>query len=951
MVRIVALASAFCTSQAMVLRDSSSSKELTLSSEVSQLLDTLSTSLLNPNLAATANLDSAMRAVQAKMDLGSAAAAVEHKSDLPSEVQHLVQKVGSGVDLGFAAEFSEESLAKARRALNGLVEKAWIELDDKIMVCKGFEDMNREMYGQVTRDIARLIAQINDLERIEAEAVDGIAMKEQEIIDTEALLDQETASYNAEYATNSAELTIRQNDLDVFQFILVFTKCEDATSLGQMKVCESRSGRRSLVFKDHEANQKYNKMLTPAAKKEISRLLHGFGGSSFLQQPQNASVVPNVAKVEAVKDGASPEEASLACNPDMVPDCALLHDKLSLMWGEFKDKVDELTYEMMKNEYQFAELKTNLNSQITMLTAKKATLNQLLAEARGNLANDNEELKQKYTQKAELDDQYVKYMAACKKRIDWIFYQDMCAIKIVRNAVMENSTVCPAADIVDCQMGDWVPEECSVSCDDSCSPQEPYKCGGWQMMKREPVVPNDDCGIKCPRKEIYKRCGQFHCPINCDMSSWSGWSKCSAECGGGLQGHTRSILTKPKNGGLPCNTVEESRPCHTESCTRDCVLAGWTAWTPCSVACSGGYHEKFRHVAIPIRGEGKCPIETSHFRYEKGDCNTQACRGDEVCVANQDLVIAVDGSGSIRDTGFAILKTFVAKLLNRYETQYWGNDAVKLAIVLFGNGVIMPDGKSVSPAIIRQPLTFDMAAVKTAVNDLPFKKGFTNMAQAFAAAETAFTQGSRRGSQSAVLVVTDGKPSFNFMTTQMVEQLDDKAVSRYFLVVSEESLDSDAMGVLKTWASQPWETNLVHVPGGLTLLESDPDTFVAKSLVKFCPNAYSPGDTAWEEVSYGYAHVMDGHFCGERLDDNLLGTVDTVEQCAALISGAGGESFIYGVSFAAGKCYKGTVSVDEAQFNTWQGSKMDPACPDGDKKSSTLFDFYAMEPVAAADVQ
>jgi len=159
------------------------------------------------------------------------------------------------------------------------------------------------------------------------------------------------------------------------------------------------------------------------------------------------------------------------------------------------------------------------------------------------------------------------------------------------------------------------------------------------------------------------------------------------------------------------------------------------------------------------------------------------------------------------------------------------------------------------------------------------------------------------------------------------------------------------MGVLKTWASQPWETNLVHVPGGLTLLESDPDTFVAKSLVKFCPNAYSPGDTAWEEVSYGYAHVMDGHFCGERLDDNLLGTVDTVEQCAALISGAGGESFIYGVSFAAGKCYKGTVSLDEAQFNTWPGSKMDPACPDGDKKSSTLFDFYAMEPVAAADVQ
>merc|ERR1719454_1799748 len=204
------------------------------------------------------------------MDVGSAAKMIEHK-ELTPDVQHLVQSVAKGetsTDLGFSAAFSEESLAKARKALNGLVEKAWIELDDKIMVCKGFEDMNRENYGQVTRDIARLIAQINDLERIEAEAVDGIAAKEQEILDVEQLLDQETSSYNAEYATNSAELTIRQNDLDVFQFILVFTKCEDATSFGQMKVCESKSGHRSIMFNNHDTTSKYRKMLTPTAKKE-----------------------------------------------------------------------------------------------------------------------------------------------------------------------------------------------------------------------------------------------------------------------------------------------------------------------------------------------------------------------------------------------------------------------------------------------------------------------------------------------------------------------------------------------------------------------------------------------------------------------------------------------------------------------------------------------------------
>jgi hypothetical protein len=198
-------------------------------------------------------------------------------------------------------------------------------------------------------------------------------------------------------------------------------------------------------------------------------------------------------------------------------------------------------------------------------------------------------------------------------------------------------------------------------------------------------------------------------------------------------------------------------------------------------------------------------------------------------MAKQDLVICIDGSGSVKPSGFKILQEFVGKLLERYMTQYWGDDAVKLAIVLFGNGVIMPDGKTVAPALLKQGLTFEMDHVKQAVKDLKFKKGFTNMAQAFAVAETAFILGSRREASSAVMVITDGKPSFKFMTNEMVEQLDDKGITRYFLLVNDEDLDSDANKVMKSWASQPWETNLIHVPGGLTLLEADMDLWAASA--------------------------------------------------------------------------------------------------------------------------
>ena len=38
------------------------------------------------------------------------------------------------------------------------------------------------------------------------------------------------------------------------------------------------------------------------------------------------------------------------------PECGLLHEKLSLMWGDYQDKVDELTMEMNKSAYLIERL-------------------------------------------------------------------------------------------------------------------------------------------------------------------------------------------------------------------------------------------------------------------------------------------------------------------------------------------------------------------------------------------------------------------------------------------------------------------------------------------------------------------------------------------------------------------------------------------------------------------
>jgi len=769
--------------------------------------------------------------------------------------------------------------------------------------------------------------------------------------------------------------------LDVFQFILTFTRCADATSLlqhtsnvNETRICAVRGGGHTMCFHDHGAQTKFNQMMARSSKHTISQILEQVeGGSmtSFLQGNQAPTTTANPAIAAALTAPVSPVAGAdeplpkgfvpapfcceaygvscgapgggIMCSPD-TPDCGLLHDKLSLMWGDYKDKVDELTMEINKNAYLFEELKITLNDQIKILVNSKARFSMLLSEARSNLAADREEVKAKQEQKIELERVYIDEMKKCCERVKWIMFQDMCALIVVRNAVLEASTECPGDQIVDCDLDAWVGKQCTVECDDSCpeipDASEVYSCGGWQEIYRKVVVAPDACGLSCPDLSRTKKCNQKKCPVDCVMSEWSGWSKCTADCEGGVRSHTRSLLTKPKNGGLSCNTNEETEACNTMSCDRDCTLARWTPWTPCSVACGGGLQSRAKHVLIPTRGFGKCPKETSRKRFRERQCNQQDCVGDEICVANQDLVIAIDGSGSVREDGFNILKSYAVALIAKYEATYFGASAMKVGVVEFGNGIIMEDGVTVSPAMNVQPLTTDMSTVKTAVEGMVQKKGFTNMAQAFALAETMYTSTGRKGAQSAILVITDGKPSFQFQTNELVEQLDDKGVSRFFVVVGESEKDLDLM---KKWASVPWETNLLHVPG-LAVVEADEGLWAQKALTLFCPAAMSPSLLTVKETSGGFMHVKDGGYCGGR--GSLLSTeANDAEACANLAAGAGAQSFLLGIWFRRGYCYAGEMQVDTTQYEAWSGGRSDPACPDG-WTNSMIFDFYAMQPLA-----
>jgi len=508
---------------------------------------------------------------------------------------------------------------------------------------------------------------------------------------------------------------------------------------------------------------------------------------------------------------------------------------------------------------------------------------------------------------------------------------------------MSYSTVSPPENIVDCAVTDFVPGECSVSCDDTCPHEDdPYGCGGWQTLTREVIIKNNEFGYECVELEKKRKCNQIKCPVDCVESEWSLYSACTREeCGGGTKSRTRSILVKPMNGGMSCNTVIETVPCNTQSCDRDCSLAEWTPWTPCAVACGGGFKEKFRHVTVPIRGNGECPKPGSTWRRQMEVCNSHECVGDEICIARQDLIIAIDGSGSLREAGFNVLKDFAAKMIDKYQGMYYGFEDMKIGIIQFGNGEIQEDG-TISDAKEILPLTGDMSEVKAAIEGLEWLKGFTNMAQAFGKAEGMLIRGGRKIAQSAVLTLTDGKPSFLFQTHQRIMELKDKHVKMFFMPVTE--FEGEELALMKEWATEPWQTHLVHVPG-LEMLGADEEVFAQKALVEFCPNAISPSSLKAEEESLGYFLVREDGLCGKQAGMLAVDAMDPA-QCAELCAKAGFTSFSFGKVYAAGHCFASDLEVTAELAEQFKANRANPTCPeDSGFSESLLYDFYALEPI------
>jgi len=892
-----------------------------------------------------------------KMDVGEALKRLEGK--MPAAVP---PEVLAFVHTDKKAALDDASIEKANNIVRNFIIEGWVKLDAKLLECKTFEDRNRGSYDQVQTDLARLAEEISDLERQRSEANENIQTKEMEFLQVKFELRKQTMMYMRIRWTNSQEMIIRKNDAAVFLFILRFTECtRDYKEVKVVKLTLAQVGhdatqcdcRRAPLFNLDDPNLKdqLNKM-SPKAREFVIAAFNGVTASpslSLLQSGTASQTIQDPAPPPAsdrspVQEGMGLDDMAKKCG-DCVPDfCEEFHDKVSLLWGKYQDMVDELQAEMDRNEARFIELRANFITQLDIIKTAKGRYMMLLAEVISNLNQAQSQQSEKQQQKFELVVEFRTEMMKCKKEIHDIMCNDIVAWLCIRNKIMLEHTVTTTKIIQDCVVSYWVPSDCSVPCDDTCPTSvkmgetiDPYACGGWQTLTRHVVTAVPEFFVKyavsCPKMmTTTRKCNQQKCPVDCEMSMWSGWSKCTKDCEGGVRSRTRGVLTKPMNGGESCNTVQETEPCNTGSCDRDCALHEWTEWGFCTMACTvrgppeGAVplQERVRRVDIPTRGEGVCPKDESAARFEERRCNTFDCPvpGPLLCIAQQDLIIAIDSSGSLKEFGFKTIQNFIHKLIDQYQAKYYGELAMQIGVVEFGNGRVEKDG-TVTSAIEVVPLTNNMDTVKTNIAAMKYQGGFTNMAQALVLAESMLKSG-RHKAQSAVLVVTDGKPTKVFETNQQVVKMKDAATKLFFAPVTSEG--GADLGLMRHWSSQPWESHYVHVPG-IYALKGSTSAFADRFIATFCPQAFDPSATLIVEKELGFFLLKTHAICGDPTQGNRLSTnLKNVGECAALTRlakcGAAADkncaAFSYGEWYRKGYCYSEHFTINEADIAKWQ---------------------------------
>jgi len=500
------------------------------------------------------------------------------------------------------------------------------------------------------------------------------------------------------------------------------------------------------------------------------------------------------------------------------PNCPKLLDKIDQIRGEIIDQLTQKTKELEAHNTYCKGITDGLNTEIQILINQLTVWNVELAKATGQLGglqiSQREYMAIKHQVCKELREKYTE----CYKDLTALELE-ICGLLKIRQSVYNRVKAPdlkpgdPQIIIQDCEMGDWVVGPCSSTCVDA------QGRAGVQLITRSPAIkwdpstPEGKYGMSCPPSMVSRDCSYIPCPIDCVMADWSTWSKCSKDCGGGQQGRSRGIEQEAEHGGKECPGNSQEQLCNTGSCDVDCVLTDWTGWGPCSKSCRWrstarpGRQRRSKSIKVASKGGGKCPKPRSRKRYQWQKCNNFVCPKNIKCVADVDVIVLLDGSGSLwyrygpKDRNWELTKKFTTDLISfskmaTMDDQGKAKGGVRYGAAMFSWGVTM-----ISPITCKKDEIIDK--VKAA----SWPRGWTMTDLGLLQAKAMFQIQGTVNRQQIIVVVTDGKASNRWKARKAAKEVR-KAGMRIILVPVGRAAMKQEKEMCR-WASKPCNENMI----------------------------------------------------------------------------------------------------------------------------------------------
>jgi len=739
----------------------------------------------------------------------------------------------------------------ARKLLNDMIYESMVKYDAEIAKCTDYYASQCGAMEACRGQIAASNYIAANSRSLILDSQSTINQCEVDIPEGRNELEQHNMKCEHELKRLRDRLKVVSGDIAIMTTVLEMTDCEGAKFLQMEKPVllrckgnctkDGKFMKKSFVTFDNSVLRQKLAQLQSSFSHQISQsnLADLFEGIQSMDSAGNWTQLPNKTDfnnppvpVTRVSGKPSPYPrkwvSKCGCHLGQSPQCFKLQGRFLLIQSGIQDEEANLLEQIAEMERTCDETRQVIETQIANDQDSLSNAQTKLAASTEKEANAGEIARQTAKENEQLNDDLVTQMKKCSG--NYInFETEMCALKKIRGELYKMQGGGHDAFFQDCEVGKWEPEECTQVCNT-----------GEQTLTRG-VMTAAQGGADCLPLTAIRKCNTQPCPVDCELSSWSEWSKCSAKCGGGIQQRLRDVKRAMRYGGKPCGTTSESIACNGQACEKDCELSEWTQWSLCSKDCDGGTKKRQKFIKTEPEGEGSCPDAWSKNRLEYEKCAMFRCElpeGQKVLTCNKtlDIVLLLDGSASMGAEGFANELEAAQTFIDAFS---FAGTNVSMAVILFSgprtwSGVSKCTGKNDETVNAEEVckiktvshFTSDLTTLKTQVAGLEFPEGgaLTSLALLKAKAEL---QLGRKDAMSNVVVFSAGRP-LSYRKTLVASRMLRKMARLVWVPVSENA----PLASIKTWATRRWQENVVALDNFEKLKDPEVITHIVADI---CP--------------------------------------------------------------------------------------------------------------------